>query len=263
MSEKQVDTIHKTIVDNIRFTASCRMCKLSKSHPHIYNQISALVMDGTSIMQVYDAYLDLTDVNDLPEASYKTLCNHFNKHLTMEAAVAIAVAKKEKVPDKVDRKLVSEKEVAQVDLGNFDEYKELCKLYVAFKNVSDKIYEYTNALQKEQTDSVDKWSQAKIGTFVQMVNTQRSILSEIAKMRQSDKLVAVAAQFILEQYTRSILMKIQEEFDMTSAFMKRHGVSTEDVEEYENLIKSRMSNILVNEAESAMNLTKKEFKLPN
>lgn len=259
----KVDTVHKTIIDNVKFVSSCRICQLSKSHPHEYSQISALVMDGTSIMQVYDVYLDLTDVNDLPEASYKTLCNHFNKHLTMEAAVAVAVAKKEKTPDKVDRKLVSNKAIEQVDLGNFDEYKELCKLYVAFKNVSDKIYEYTNSLQKDQADSVDKWSQAKIGTFVQMVNTQRSILSEIAKMRQSDKLVAVAAQFILEQYTRSILTKIQEEFDMTSAFMKRHGVPGEDIEDYENLIKSRMSNILVNEAESAMNLTKKEFKLPN
>jgi len=96
-----------------------------------------------------------------------------------------------------------------------------------------------------------------------MINTQKSILAEIAKMRQSNKLITIAAQFIVETYTKNVVHKLSEEFAALVNVMKRQEVNPEIIETFEEITSSKLANILINEAEGAMIQTRSEFKLPN
>lgn len=252
-----------------RYEPQCRLCQLSKSPPDtlefdLYKFIRDQAMKGASynsIKKNMDEYIKKISLNYKP-VNRQSIWNHFEKHVSLQALATIHSSRENWIPMK-ENPLVDERIVALVSKENFDEYDELCKLYTRFKEINNQIYEYTDSLKTKRADGEEHWSQPKIQTYVSMVNTQKSILAEISKMRQGDKLIAIATKFIIETFTRNLIGKLKSEFDSFASIMKRQSVHDDVIEAFEGIATSRLTQMFVEEAIIAMDITKKEFKLPN
>jgi hypothetical protein len=265
LNDGEAESDEERLVIVPEFQHQCRICGWSKENIELYNWVSNLSLRGFppgTIAKKLAEYLKETD-SDIKPPTKKSVWTHFEKHISPKESVDILVAKRQFNPSGHDP-LINVKEIKEVAAGNFDEYIELCKLYTKFRQVHDKIYELTDSLLSHNKSSgVSDWSQSKIQTFVSMVNTQKGILAEIGKMRQGDKLVNIAAQYVIEVYMQNIVDKLSEEFKSLASIMKRHGVSDEVMLAYENITHEKLAKLLVDMAGDAMTQTRKEFKLPN
>jgi hypothetical protein len=260
MPEKNVEKILEP-----RYEPQCRLCQWSKHKEELYKVVVDLVMQGIPYGKVAGAFKKYLEEgkHDEKPLTRKSIWNHFERHMPPKAEAAITVARSSWVPTEGIPLVIEHKLREEASKGRFDEYEELCELYLRFKEAHNKIYELEASLQVQGDGGTAAWSQNKIQTYVSMVNTQKSILGEIAKMRQGDKLVALAAKFIIEEFVRAVIGKIKSEFDAFTAVMKRQGVSSEVVEAFEEITQERMVRLFSEEADSAMTITRKEFKLPN
>ncbi len=254
------------------FSAACRICQWSKTNIPVYNFISRLALRGMAYGAMEKELTRHVTENNITLGTIpvrRSIWNHFTKHLDVETSVTIGVARQNHIPE-ISKPMLTEEEnkaLKELQLGNFDEYKELCDLYIRFKSVDKQIYEFTSSLQVENAeagpDGRPQWSQQKLQTFVSMVNTKKSILVEIAKMRQGDKLIKMAAQFSLQVFAKSIITKLSDEFNSLQSVMRSQNIDSKILEVFEQITHERLAQIILAEAESAMTSTSKEFKLPN
>jgi len=269
MSEEETAAESFELLLKPEFQYQCKLCIWSKEHPELYNWVCKHALDGYPPGRIASMLIDYIPTKypdlDLKAPTKKSIWNHFNKHTNPKDGVEIQSAK-DKFIKNPNNKLISEsalEEIKQVREGTFDEHEELCKLYVKFREVHDQIYELADSLKALNSANGDVWSQNKIQTFTSMINTQKGILAEIAKMRQGNKLITVATQYIIETFTKSIVAKLSEEFSSLVSVMKRQDVDRDIIEAIEDLVGMKLANILVNEAEVAMGRTRQEFRLPN
>ena len=245
-----------------KFQSLCRLCNMYKDDHDTYRVASDQAMAGKSyghIARVLKEYIVSNNLGIKPIGK-KSIWTHFEKHMPLKAAAQLAVLRKEwMVPDGVP--LNKSEDLQTAAKTQFDEYEELCALYKNFKDVHSQIYAYETSLKTTQNDGVE-WSPSRVQMFVSMVNTQKTMLGEISKMRQGDKLITIASKFILEHYTINIINQLKSEFDTMISIMKRQAVDDSIIEAIEDLIKDRLPRIFAKEARNAMDLTKKEFKLP-
>lgn len=256
MVVKQDDTY------KINLVKQCKICGWSESDREVFEWITDKAMQGLSynkLEQLFRTYLT-ENRPDYTPLHKKSIWNHFEKHLTEEAQVKLMVQRQRVTQDRGEPLIyVGDIQRAKEE---FDEYMELCELYLKFKSTLDKIYENTGSLMNN-AEGGSVWSQSKINTYVSMVNSQKSILAEISKMRQGSKMIDIAARYIIEQFTESIVHKLESEFTGLISVMERQGVSQNVIEVIEEIKSERLAQILVNEAQVAMGKTKKEFKLPD
>lgn len=253
-----------------RFEPQCKLCQWSKGNVDsteydLYKFIRDQATEGTpygSIRTNLSLYIERAEIEGFCSPTKKSIWNHFEKHMPLQALASIHAAREDWVP-KPGNPLVDARIMADISKESFDEYDELCKLYARFKEINNKIYEYDDSLKVGTPNGENAWSQNRIQTYVSMVNAQKSILAEISKMRQGDKLISVAAKFIIETFTRNLVGKLKSEFDSFAAIMRRQNVSNEVVEAFEGIATQRITQLFVEESVSAMDVTKKEFKLPN
>ena len=275
--EPVIDPTELVMVPN--YVHGCNICKWSKTNVDLYNWAAQKALQGVPPTTIQKLLVEYMPINhpDVKVPSGKSVWNHFKKHVPPKEELEMLAAKvaasrqvmaekiadmREHVPSDHDP-LVSEKALAAVLGGNFDEYTELCALYTKFREVNDKIYKTAGSLLCLQPSGFNDWSQNKINTYVSMVNTQKSILAEIGKMRQGDKLVSVVAKYIIEMFTKSIVGKLSEEFETLAGIMRRQGVPNDVMEAFQAVTHDRLAHLIVEEAKTAMVQTKKEFKLPN
>lgn len=253
------------------FEPACKLCQFSKkaedsAERKIYDfaveQVGEGIPYGRTSSNLKKFAKEMKFPDDVKPPSRKAIWNHFEKHTSPVQHAIIHAKRTEWVPQE-DKPLIDYKVIEAISKDNFDEYDELCKLYSKFKEISNKIYEFDNSLKVGVPNGGEQWSMNKIQTFTSMVNTQKSILSEISKMRQGDKLVAIAAKFIIEEFTKNIIHKLKSEFDSFAAIMRRQNVNEEIVSHFEEMSSYRVAHLFTEEAGSAMDLTRKEFKLPN
>ena len=261
--EQQVDHL---IIPPV-FQYQCRLCHWSKEAPDLYNWVCQQVIQGFPYGRVASLLVVYLEENypEIKSLTKKSIWNHFEKHVPPKEGHEIEVAR-QSYNESPHQKLLNEtalEEIKALKDGNFDEHEELCKLYIKFREVHDQIYEMADSLKVGKDNGGDVWSQNKIQTFTSMINTQKAILAEIAKMRQSNKLISVATQYIVETFTKSIVSKLSEEFSSLLTIMKRHNVDESVLDAVEDITSSRLASILINEAEAAMGKTKQEFRLPN
>jgi len=246
-----------------KYAALCTLCKWSTKEIELYNWVSQLALGGLSYGRIWGLLNDympkMHPAVKIP--SRKTVWIHFAKHVYPKETLEILAARKARCPT-AQAELVESQTLREVLAGHFDEYTELCSLYTKFREVNDKIYATAGSLMISK-GGFNEWSQNKIQTYVSMINTQKSILSEIGKMRQGDKLVSVVAKFIIEHFTKSIIHKLSEEFDTLAGIMRRQGVTNEVLDAFSAVTHERLGHLIVEEARTAMDQTKKEFKLPN
>ena len=241
------------------YQGGCRVCILSKEDPVLYNWICDKALLGTPytrIEKLLETHIENKNISMTPIGK-KSIWNHFEKHSDVKTQAKLIASRNNYVPH-AGAELVSTDALSEAEIDNFDEYTELCGLYIKFREVHDKIYQKAGSLQ-----TGDEWSQNKIQAYNTMINTQKSILAEIAKMRQSNKLIGVATKFIVENYASNIISKLGSEFNTLLQLMKRQDVSPDIIEEFEAVTSQRLASILMEEAMGAMDTTKKEFKLPN
>jgi hypothetical protein len=245
----------------------CRICKWSYEDIELYNWICERALEGMSDGKMYEAlktYVVEHEI-DLKVPTRKSIYTHFSKHLKVKDLASIKAARKHYVPN-IPERIVSDEGVEmieQVAQGNFDEYEQLCNLYIKFRETHNKIYEMDSALKVSEANGASVWSQSRIQTYVSMVNTMRSVLSDIAKMRQSDRLIKLAAQHSLRVFTQGIISKLAEEFGVLGDLLNRAGIDSELLETFENVTHQRLAAIIMAEADFALDSTSKEFKLPN
>jgi hypothetical protein len=259
--DPECDETQLLVVPN--YDHRCNICSWSRNNLDLYNWTCQRALQGDPpgrIKTLLDAHITDNKLS-VKCPSRKSVWTHFTKHLPPKEEVEVLAARKLRTHNEFDP-LVSDKALREVLAGNFDEYKELCALYTKFREVNDKIYSMVGSLSMTRA-GMSEWSQTKIQTYVSMVNTQKSILAEIGKMRQGDKLVSVVARFIVETFTKSIVSKLSEEFDTLAGIMRRQGVADDVLSAFEAVTHERLGHLIVEEAKEAMNQTKKEFKLPN
>lgn len=259
-----------TSITEPRFESQCKLCQWSKSntdstefklHKFVSDQAASGVPYG-SIRKNLILYIEKSEIKDFISPTRKSVWNHFEKHTALKELASLHAARETWVP-KSGNQLVDVCVMDNISKESFDEYDELCKLYARFKETNNKIYEYDDSLKVGVPNGGNAWSQNRIQIYVSMVNAQKSILAEISKMRQGDKLIALAAKFIIETFTRNLVGKLKSEFDSFASIMRRQNVNAEVVEAFEGIATERMARLFVEEAVSAMDVTKKEFKLPN
>lgn len=252
------------------FADSCKVCKLSKaveSTPEwqLYNFAIEQAKTGTPAQKISEnltQYTTRMGFNPTIVPSPTSIKNHFDRHVPENAALAVQNARNSYIPQKQisNHSLVDMQIIAQISKDNFDEYDELCQLYSSFKQVCDKVYATEESVKASGTD---QWSMSKLQAFTGMVNTQKGILSEISKMRQGEKLIAIASRFILEEFTKNLIVKLKDEFDSFTNIMKRNDVNSGIIEHFVELSTRRIVQLFTEEAGAAIEVTKREFKLPN
>jgi len=267
MSEEEKAAEKFELLLKPEFQYQCKLCIWSREHPELYNWVCKQALDGYPPGRIATMLIDYVAAKypDLKAPTKKSIWNHFNKHTNTKDGVKIQSAKDE-FKRNPNKKLISEsalEEIKSLRDGNFDEHEELCKLYVKFREVHDQIYEMADSLKALNSANGDVWSQNKIQTFTSMINTQKGILAEISKMRQGNKLITVATQYIIETFTKSIVTKLSDEFASLVTIMKRQQVDGDIIEAVEDIVGMKLASILVNEAEVAMGRTRQEFRLPN
>ncbi len=246
---------------------NCRLCKWSLSNVEYYKFFESRALEGMPFNRMSSQFIEWmkSKTADEKAPSRKSIRMHFLNHVGYDLKQVIEAERRRKGTDAPisATQLIDINKISQVTKEEFDEYEELCKLYKEFDDVTKKIYEYEESLKAQGVSGVNVWSQAKIQTYTSMMNTKKAVLSEIAKMRQGEKLVSVAAKFIIETYAKSIISKMREEFDAFTAVMRRSGAEEDLINAFESMAAERLGHMLVSEAESAMNITKKQYKLPN
>lgn len=248
------------------YTGNCRICQWSKKQIQLYNWICEQARTGLSDRKLHEVTLErATELKlDVKVPGFRSFWKHFSKHLQVKDLATIKNARGHYTPSFSERTISEEgmESLEQAIKGNFDEYQELCKLYIRFREIHGRVYEFDNSL-KIACPSGDVWSQRKIQTYISMVNTMRSVLGEIAKMRQSDRLIKLATEHSLKIFTKGIVGKLTEEFGVLSDIMKRRGIEKEVLEAFAEVTNARLATIIMNEADVALDSTSKEFKLPH
>lgn len=262
--EPDPDTLINELIIIPRYDFRCRVCQWSQDNVTLYNWICGLAVKGIPPGRIHRLLASYIPENypDIKPPSKRSIWNHFSRHLSAKDATRTALARKSDVVIDENEPLISDEVQKQMRSGHFDEYKEMCALYTKFREVHDKIYKLSGSLTITR-DGTSDWSQNKIATFVSMVNTQKAILAELGKMRQGDKLVSLAAKFTIELFVRSIVSRLTEEFAALASIMKRHNTPGDVLIAFENITHERLANLLMDEAKTAMEQTRKEFKLPS
>jgi len=247
-----------------KFHSPCRICQFSRQNVELYNWICGLALQGYTPGRISTHLTEYMEKSypDIRPPSRKSVWRHLEGHILPKESVEMVAARRTASVINITDPLVDQKALDEIKGGNFDEYKELCNLYVKFREVNDKIYKLADALAVDRGNNVSDWSQTKITTYVSMVNTQKSILAEIGKMRQSDKLVVMVAKYIVEAFAKGMVHKLSDEFEALGHIMKRQKVDESVLQAFEAVTHHRLAKLIVDEADNAMTVTQKEFKLP-
>jgi len=241
----------------------CTLCIWSKHNIKLYNWVASKALMGCSPRAVHRLLIEHM-TNQYPHIKppyIRSVFLHFKNHISQADQITLEIARKG-YKEKGTEAIIKEELINELRQGNFDEYKELCALYVKFRETNDMIYEAAASLLGPPKGGVREYSQNKIQTYVTMVNTQKAILSEIAKMRQGDKLIEVVSKYLLETYTKDIVDRLSAEFSALSNIMQRHDVDPNIINTYNEITHSRLAKIILDGADRALTMTKKEFKLP-
>ena len=261
-----LDQLQKPIIEP-NYRSICRICQWSKQNVPLYNWLTErAVLKGQPYNHLTIELAKYVGEHypDVKPLAKKSLWMHFRNHLPAKYAAKLEVSRSGYRSDERLTRLVPHEALIQRTMLNFDEYTELCELYLRFKAVHNKIYEQTQSIQADNPNNInDPWSQNKIQTFAAMINTQKSILSEISKMRQGDKLIALAARFVIEVFTRAIVGRLTTEFNALGTVMQKHLVDAQVMDAFQDITRRRLGEIILDEAEVTMDLTRDKFKIPS
>lgn len=248
------------------FEEQCRICNFSKTHVDIYNLLSKLALNGESFKKMeasIQAYVNVK-YHDIKAPSKKTILNHLQSHIPVEAQQEIAKQKLSKgnvVPPQTQYVEALERERKKkskpFNIEEFDEYKELCKLYADLTEVFELTFSQAR-LSPEDED--EEWSITKTQNYVSMMNTRKAILTEISKMREGDKLILQAAKFVMKLFVSNIVDRSLDEFNALGEVIRKH--TSEDITRlYTDATQNKFSKLIVEEAKNALEQMKKEYKL--
>ena len=148
-----------------RYEPQCRLCQWSKFKKELYKVIVDLVMHGIPYGKVADAFEKYIKEGNIDEKPFnrKSVWNHFEHHMPPKVETAIIAARSSYEPTGSVPLIIEHKLREKAAKGSFDEYEELCELYLRFKEAHNKIYEMQEAL-KVKGDGDVAWSQNKIQT---------------------------------------------------------------------------------------------------
>jgi hypothetical protein len=73
----------------------------------------------------------------------------------------------------------------------------------------------------------------------------------------------MVAKYIVEIFAKSMVSKLSDEFESLGHIMKRQKVDNSILEAFDAVTHQRLAKLIVDEADNAMLVTRKEFKLPS
>ena len=236
----------------------CTLCAWSKDEPGLYAVFVEMAMQGLSYGEIEDGLRARIVGEKTP--GKKNIWVHVMKHLKVDERAKMAVAKQEAMvvattPTEesaaITRHLVDRK---------VNDYEEMCALYEEIRGRCETIYGDDAAL-RIASDKGGGFSNTAIQTYMLMINTRKSILAEMAKMRQSDHLINTATQFIISEFTKRIVEKLMVEFGALGESLRRAGVDKTIMAAFQAATTKRLAELIESEADTAMNATRKEFRL--
>lgn len=247
---------------NPEFEYRCTICSWSKDQPELHKYVLDLVKEGKpagTIHKLIGEYVVNTKLPIKPP-SKKSVWTHFKEHLRVDDKVQALMSRNVVDLTKTSADAITREAVETLAAKRVNDYEEMCTLYNEIEGKCQSIYNDDNAL-KTEIAGVIGWSQSKIQTYMMVINTRKSILAEISKMRQSEHVIKLATQFVMERFTESLVQKLLGEFVGLGEQLKRSGVNREVMKAYEEATSRRLAELITNEADSAMELTRKEFRI--
>ena len=244
------------------FEPKCTLCNWSKHEPGLYGVfISMAMQEGSSYGAIADAlqqHITEQNIKGVKAPGKKNIWTHVQEHMKVDEQAKMTVAKQEAMvvattptgeTQAITQYLVDKK---------VNDYEEMCSLYNEIAARCKEIYGDSNALKIENGGG---YSNNKIQTYMMMINTRKSILAEMSKMRQSDHLINMATQFIIQEFTKRIVEKMTIEFGAVGETLRRAGVDKSILSAFSIATTKRLAELIESEADSAMDQTRKEFRL--
>jgi hypothetical protein len=252
---------------DIKFQFRCKICIYLKTNPAIYDMIhNAVLRDHFSYsatIAYINKYLADNDI-DLPPLNLVNFSTHFKMHVSPETAGIIAAKGCDIVTTAIQKANPGNKTLASVAQSIQDSGSEQDD----FKNMDDVRKKITQVMEvlHSQLEEVDvdgqlKLNRVSVELFIRLISEVRACIAELSKMRQSEKLMRMVVQTIIDKVQLSIAPQLIDEFAVIAEELKEIGLDSETITKIDNRLRSRTAHIIATTSRSAVHDVQRKFKL--
>jgi len=252
----------------LEYESACRVCQLRDSHPHILHYIHKLrIEDNKGWSHILDEVkLIWNDENDPPSMS--SIRRHFiNKHVntanyiwpTESKSVKARILSSHRL-DKDSSELVKRRENVRTPLQDLkSELDTLWNMQNTMTDLSARMDADPRSFFSE-SGNVNKDA---LNAWVNLLNANRQVISEIRKIRESEQLTSYILQKLLIKYTKKIGNPISDFiFEMAQELRQLEGSQYLQARA-EYFLEEGFMQLLIESADESLTDVRSEFKLPS
>lgn len=252
----------------LTYSAQCSVCRLAKTYPGIFKICHDLRFHkNTGYQTIAKAINPLLDRVGEKNLSWPSISRHFKNHVNFQI---------ESFRESI--RVVNLDTVLTTDRMDFDE-SQMRRLYYSGNAVGHEDIDYqemwrlfTKVIQRVESVNADpnafrteagKINFNALGSWSSLVTNAKGILTDIHKMRNSDKFLALILQKHTLAYGAAIAQPIAEIMRQILVELKRLNADPETTEKVENLLAGGMAELFGRVALTTLKQTRKENKIPN
>lgn len=251
----------------LNYIAQCTICKLYKTNPGILKVIHDLRFHDNKgylgLKKATDPILLKLGIKPFTESS---LARHFRGHVNFTdtqyqhelrriSINSVLTNGRMDFDEGAMRKLYYNGSSGREDV----DYNEMWGLFTKVAQRVEAINADPNAFRNEN----GKVNYNALGSWSSLVNNARAILTDIHKMRNSDKFLALILQRHTLAYGANIAQPLAEIMRQILAELKKTNASLETIEKVENLLEGGMAEMFSRIALTTLKQTRKDNKIPN
>jgi hypothetical protein len=256
------------ITDQVYYEYRCKICKLAKCAPKLYKHLHKLVLcDHVSLtVACADANTYLTQNNmGIKHINMVNMCTHFNKHINIKQRVSREIVKADKnqinatpiesigAVNDVSMMATTYSHDATDDFRNLDDLRQrLMKVIITLEDQLDSVDPETKELK------LDRWS---VKLYSELIAESRVCISDLNKMKQSERLMNAVIQQLLERMTFAIIPQLMEEYKIVVEELQHANVPENTIMMIDGHLRLKTAQIIAQTARAAVIEIQRQYKI--
>lgn len=250
--------------DRIQWEYRCKICQLAVSHPSLYEKIHTLIIkDGrsyNSTINEMNAYFTQHRLR-ISCLNMMNMMAHFKKHVGVETQVQLTIAKQNAaaiVPQAAQSSLQNVQAMADVAVGDdVDDFNNLNELRVHATNILRRLEAQLDVIDPSTKQMrLDKFA---LNSYVKLISEVRACITDLNKMRQSERLLNTVVQSLLERLTFAIIPQLLEEYKVVMEELRAADVPPDVVQRCDLRLRVKTAEIIATTARAAVMEVSRQF----
>lgn len=246
----------------------CKICQLAKSHPELFKELHAQVLEvGNSQNRAMIYINDRIEKMSLPisKLNNQNMSAHFSNHINMPDRVNMEVAKSSHTLPEITQVTAGNdagryvEDMVRRKVGNeVGDYLNLDELRV---RLMEKMEVLDRVIEKNTDDGKVIVDFEALQLYTKLTSEIRGIIVDLNKIRQSRQLLNTIMKQLMERCTMDIMRQLMREYEQIKLDLIQSGVTEQVATKISQQLRTSAASIIAMTARAVLGDVMRTYKL--